>query len=361
MNKTFHLLLILGLLLALTFLPLLTVSAQEVTPQIIITQVDNSKFPQVTVYISVTNVSGEPVNVSPLSLEVFENGELMIPTAITGQGEIGPLTSLLVMDISGSMLNFKKIDGAKDAAKAYVEQMRPQDQAGLISFNTEVKVVQSVTSDRAALITAIDSLQPDLDTAMFNALGKGIEILEPISGRKTIVLLSDGLDNVSRLTLDDIINTIGPAGLSISTIGLGDPGKIGTNNGLDEPALLGLASRAGGVYRFANGPNALVSLYEQLGRALQSEFSITYLSPLNLRDGVNRELTVSITGNSVKSQYNPGGVLPEVSKSSLPLFGGLLAGLLILLVVPFLFKGGRKTKTKLTSPSTSAKGRVRLK
>ncbi|RJP54366.1 MAG: VWA domain-containing protein [Anaerolineaceae bacterium] len=359
MNKTLRLILTFGLLLSLTLLPLANVCAQG-EPTVTITQVDTSKFPQVTVYISVTDAAGEPVNISASSLQVYENGVLMTPTEITNQGEIGPLTTLLVIDISGSMFNSKKIVGAQNAAKAYVEQMRPQDQAGVISFNTEVKVVQSVTSDRAALIAAIDSLVPDLDTAMFDALSQGVNTLAPIEGRKTIVLLSDGLDNVSQSGLENVISAIGPAGLSISAIGLGDPNLMGTNSGLDEPALQELTDRAGGVYRFASGPDALVALYEQLGRALQGEFSFTYISPSTLRDGVNRGLTVSISDSSVNSQYNPGGVLPEVSNSSLPLFGGILAGLLLLLGLPFLFrrgKGGDKAKAK----SSSAKGRVKLK
>lgn len=347
-----------SLLLSLTLFPALKASAQGV-PTITITQVDNSKFPQVTVYISVTDAAGEPLGVSPSSLQVYENGVLMTPTAISGQGEIGQLTTLLVIDISGSMFNSKKIVGAQEAAKAYVEQMRPQDQAGLISFNTEVKVVQPVTSDRTALIAAIDSLVPDKDTAMFDALAQGVQTLVPIEGRKTIVLLSDGLDNVSRSTLEDIVTAIGPAGLSVSTIGLGDPTMTGTNNGIDEPALQELASRAGGVYRFASGPEALVALYEQLGRALQGEFSFTYTSPSKLRDGVNRGLTVSISDTSVNSQYNPGGVLPEVSGSSLPLFGGILAGLLLLLGLPFLFRRGESGNK--AAKSLSAKGRVKLK
>jgi hypothetical protein len=239
--------------------------------------------------------------------------------------------------------------------------MRSQDQAGLISFNTEVKVVQPVTGDRAALIAAIDSLVPDKDTAMFDALALSVNTLAPIDGRKTIVLLSDGLDNVSLSGLEDVVTTIGPAGLSISTIGLGDPEKTGTNSGLDEPALTELADRAGGVYRFANNPDALVGIYEQLGRALQGEFSFTYLSPSTLRDGVNRGLTVTISDTSVSSEYNPGGVLPEVSGSSLPLFGGILAGLLLLLVLPFLFRGRGAKTAKESAQASPAKGRVKLK
>ena len=367
MNRTFRFILTFSLLLSLTLFPALTVSAQS-EPTITITQVDNSKFPQVTVYISVTDASGEPVGVDPAALQVYENGQLITPTSTSGQGDIGPLTTLLVIDISGSMFNSNKMAGARDAAKAYVDQMRPQDQAGLISFNTEVKLVQPVTTDKAALIQAIDSLKPDGDTAMLDALAQGVETLTSITGRKTIVLLSDGLDNRSQNAVDDVIEAIGPAGLSISTIGLGDPAGPG-NNGLDESALQKLAERAGGVYRYASGPEALQALYEQSGRALQSEFSFTYISPSSLRDGVNRKLTVSISNASVDSQYNPGGVLPEVSSSSLPLFGGILGGLLVLLGIPFLFgfvrrtMGGsrKKNKVKTGQSSTAAKGRVRLK
>ena len=361
-----------GLLLSILLSPTLTVSAQDSGPVIQITQVDNSQFPQVTVYISVTDANGEPVGIDPATLQISENGVPMQAVATTGQGDIGTLTTLLVIDVSGSMEKSNKMAGAKDAAKAYVQQMREGDQAGLVTFDTEVRVVQPVTTDKAALLAAVDSLQPSGNTAMFDALLQGVQTVSGIEGRKTIILLSDGLDNRSQGTVDDVIQAIGPEGLSISTIGLGDPKEPGNNYGLDEPALMDLAERAGGVYGFATAPEELLALYEQRGRALQGEYSFTYISPSALRDGVNRHLTVSINELSVSGQYNPGGVLPEVGGSSLPLFGGILLGLLVLLALPFLFGavgrlfgGGRKkSKVKLAGAATSsssAKGRVRLK
>ncbi|MEW5940424.1 MAG: VWA domain-containing protein [Chloroflexota bacterium] len=359
----------LGLLLSILLFPASPALAQDSGPQIRITQVDNSQFPQVTVYISVTNAAGEPVAIDPASLQVFENGALMQPVATTGQGEITTLTTLLIVDVSGSMEKSHKMDGAKDAAKAYVNQMRAGDQAGLISFDTEVHIVQEITADKAALIAAIDSLQPSGNTAMFDALLKGVETLSGVEGRKTIILLSDGLDNRSQATVEEVITAIGPAGLSISTIGLGDPAQAGNNYGLDEPALKGLAERAGGLYGFATAPDELLALYEQRGRALQGEYSFTYISPSALRDGVNRQLSVSINELSAVGQYNPGGVLPEVASSSLPLFGAILLGLLALLALPFILKGigglfsGRRKKSKVrfSEPAVAAKGRVRLK
>ncbi len=327
-----------GLALCLAFAPLQAAFAQDNGTRIRITQVDNSKFPQITVYVSVTNAAGEPLAVNPNQIQIFENGQQMQPGQISGSGEIGPLTTLLVMDVSGSMFDAGKLIAAKAAAKAYVEQMRPGDQAGLLTFNTEVTYLQMITTDRDALIRAIDSLDARGDTAMYDALVQAAQILQDIPGRKAIIVLTDGLDNLSKRTADDVIQAIGVGGLSISTIGLGDLSQGGSNSGLDQPALQSLASRAGGVYGYVNDPQALPGLYEQYGRALQSEYSITYTTSSTLRDGLNRTLDVSLGGSaSTQGSYNPGGVIPEVSQgASWLVFVVFLVVLVGLLFVPGL-------------------------
>jgi Ca-activated chloride channel homolog len=333
--------LLVGLMVLLSNAPLQVALAQVDGADIRITQVDNSHFPQVTVYVSVTDAAGEPLGVNPNQIQVRENGQVMQPGQIRGSGDIGPLTTLLVMDVSGSMYDAGKLTAAKAAARAYVEQMRPGDQAGLLTFNTRVTYLQSVTPDRAALLQSIDSLDARGDTSMFDALDQAAGILQELPGRKAIIVLTDGLDNHSKYTADEVLRAIGAGGLSISTIGLGDPSKLGSNSGLDEAALQSLAARAGGVYGYANDPAALVNLYEQYGRALQSEYSITYTSSSALHDGLNRNLTVSIGGSgSTQASYNPGGVLPEVSHGA-----PWLAFVIILVVlVGLLFAPGLKTR-----------------
>jgi len=378
MPRTIRHILNFALLFTFTLFPASAAFAQDSAPIIRITQVDNSNFPRITVYVSAVNASGEPVAVDPSTIQVYENGQLMQAATISGQGDIGQLTTLLVIDTSGSMEKSDKIQGARDAAKAYLDLMRPGDQAGVVSFNTEVKVIQPLTADKAVLVQAIDSLQPVGNTAMFDALVAGVDVLKDVSGRKAIILLSDGLDNRSKSGADDVINAIGPAGLSISTIGLGDPKEPGNNFGLDEPALKSLAERAGGFYGFATAPQDLLALYQQRGRELQNEFSFTYVTPATIRDGVNRDLRVSFGGEalSTSGRYNPGGVLPEVSAGSWPLFTAILLGLVLLLALPFIISRGalalahsKKTGGNVgirsgqpaASRSNAAKGRVRLK
>jgi VWFA-related protein len=370
-------LLVLGTVLSFGFGPMADVSAQGGGLQVKITQVDNSRFPQVTVYISVTDAAGEPVGVNPATIQIFENGQPMQPASFGGggQGGIGPLTTMLVMDVSGSMDKNGKIDGARAAAKAYVEQIRSGDQAGLMIYNTKTTYIQPLTPDRGVLRAAIDGIQTGGDTAMYDALFAAEEILRDVRGRKAIIAVTDGLDNSSSHVEDDIVNAIGPSGLSISTIGLGDATST-AQTGLDETGLKSLAQRAGGGYSFAGDAAALSALFQSYGRELQNEYAITYTSPSTLRDGVNRDLTVSLSGAaaSVVSKYNPGGVLPEVANQSWVLFGGLLIGLLALLIVPLVLGsgwrlpgGGRKrARIKLSdgvaahSPSMP-KGRVKIK
>ena len=159
---------------------------------------------------------------------------------------------------------------------------------------------------------------------------------------------------------------------------MGDP-TTKSLQGLDQTALTSLATQAGGSYSPASDPKSLTALFEQYGRTLQSEYALTYMSPSTLRDGENRNLTVSLTGAapvSVTGKYNPGGVLPEVPTQSWLLFGAILAGLLVLFFIPMLIglvgsrsgggEGRKKGRIKLSGqPSgqtaTASRGHVKMK
>jgi VWFA-related protein len=355
----------------------------------LITQVDTSRFPEVTAYVSVTDANGEPVPVAPNQIKLLENGEEMNVDQVSATGDIGPLSTLLIIDTSGSMNHADKLKSAKAAATAYVNQARTSDQIGLVSFNTEVDYAQPLTTDRRKVLAAISALTAQGDTAMFDALGEGIAILESVSGRKAVIVMTDGLDNRSKLRPQQVLRLIGPQGLSISVIGLGDPShSTGALTSLDEPALLAFSEEAGGAYGYANNADSLKALYEKYGRALQSEYIVTYTSPSQLRDGVNRALSASVAdasggvlgSNESPISYNPGGLIPEVTEpASWPLFLGLVIALVLLLFVPLFFLvlrpkarsangggGSKKSGVKLSSsaskpPPSSSSSKIKLK
>lgn len=324
-------------------------------PILRITQVDTSQFPRVTVYVSSSDATGEPVSINPKFLVLKENGRIITPDQVNGTGEGAALTTLLAIDTSGSMNSGGKLDIAKSVAKDYVYQIRADDRAGIMTFNESSDYIQSVTADQAALTAAIDGLKAGGDTAMYDALLKAVEILNPLPGRKAIIVLTDGIDNLSKHSATEVVQAIGQTGLSISTVGFGKPGQsTGNLTALDEKGLSALAENAGGQYGYANDRASLQQLYEKYGRSLKSEYTITYTSPSTLHDGLSRSLTVALssagqalTTGGTQSQYNPGGLVPESGgKAPWFMFFALLAGLVLILFAPTLIKliKGRKVK-----------------
>ncbi|MGV8026676.1 MAG: VWA domain-containing protein [Anaerolineaceae bacterium] len=322
-----------------------------------ITQVDTSQFPLVYVYVSAKDQAGNPVPVPVTDIELLEDGSPINAQAIQGMDEVASFTSLLVMDNSGSMNFSNKLDTAKQAASSYIDQMRSADQAGIISFNTKVQTVQEITSDKEALLAGINGIQARDDTAMWDALLTSVEMLNPISGRKAIIVLTDGMDNQSAATPEAILSAIGEGGLSISTIGFGTKPEAGATpdeyEGIDEQTLTNLAEQAGGIYGYVEDPEALQNLYATIRESLQSEVVISYITPQTLRDGVKRSLSVRLAGawedhvSGSSSSYNPGGLIPEVpNPSNWVLFFILLGALLILLTIPLIWKNTVTKKKK---------------
>lgn len=337
-----------------------------------ITQIDTSQFPLVDVFISVRDANGEPQVINTGKLQLLENGQPVNPESVQGTGEVGLLTTLLLIDNSGSMNYADKLNSAKGVALEYLQQMRPGDQAGIITFNTQVVVAQEITADREALAKAIDGIRASSDTALYDALAQAVATLNPLSGRKAIIVLTDGMDNQSVATVDEALSSIGFSGLSISTVGFGQlpegEQEADIYSGIDEATLGFIARNSGGRYSSAENKGELSAIYDQMRRALQSEVVISYITPLGLRDGVLRALTVTLSdryiglGGQSQTGYNPGGLVPEVTQpASWLLFGGLLAGLVLLLFIPMVIKALGSGKGEGKSKKRKSKIKITLK
>ncbi|MBU1878590.1 MAG: VWA domain-containing protein [Chloroflexi bacterium] len=358
------------LVVALVAGPAVAQADGPVTVQVM--QVDQSRFPIIDVYVSVTDAAGQPVkNLMPADFNLAENDQGRALDHVSRAGEQGPVTAVLVIDKSGSMKNVAKMEAAQGAAIAFVRLMRPGDVTGVIAFDTLVTVAQSLTGDQAALVAAIQGIEPKGDTALRDALYAATEMLEPVTGRKAIIAVTDGMDNFSTRTPDELLTLVQEQGVSIYTIGLGDPAQAGDEDaGFDEAALKAIAAGSGGFYTFAPQPDDLRGLYELLSARIQNEYRLTYTSPNALRDGTRRTIAVKLeTGAgpaTVNATYNPGGVIPEVAPSqpTWPLFLILFLVLGLLLVLPAGIGWGRRLVAGKPEPAAEEpappKPRVRL-
>lgn len=117
------------------------------------------------------------------------------------QNEAQPFTVALVLDMSYSTVF--KIGEIQSAAIAFIDQLRPEDKVMVISFDEEVHMLCEATSDRAAIYRAIRQTKISTGTSLYEAVDMTInDRLRKITGRKAIVLFTDGVDTTSRKSHD---------------------------------------------------------------------------------------------------------------------------------------------------------------
>lgn len=108
-----------------------------------------------------------------------------------------PFTVVLVIDTSNST-NFR-LEDIQGAAISFVNQLRPDDRLLVISFDDSINVLSELTSDREKLIKAIRRTRTGGGTRLYDAVDQVMtKHLKGITGRKAIVLFTDGVDTTSR-------------------------------------------------------------------------------------------------------------------------------------------------------------------
>src|SRR5438045_3916279 len=110
---------------------------------------------------------------------------------------------MLVIDTSGSMAG-DAMTAAQAAASTFVEELRPQDQASVIAFSTEVRTLSDFTSDKDALVSAIHSVGAGGNTALYDALfAAEDQVANADPQRRAVIFMTDGRNTRSAASLDD--------------------------------------------------------------------------------------------------------------------------------------------------------------
>jgi VWFA-related protein len=150
----------------------------------------------VTVPVSVMDRYGKYIpNLRRQDFHIFDEGvEQKIAYFATVDQ---PFTVALVIDTSGS--THFKLEEIQDAAISFVNQLQPEDRVLVISFDDSIRVLSEATNDRTALMHAIRRSRTGGGTRLYDAVDMVIrKKLSSISGRKAVVLFTDGVDTTSR-------------------------------------------------------------------------------------------------------------------------------------------------------------------
>ena len=298
------------LLLAVGFLAGLPgwTSAQSGPPVLIINQVLTEEFPQVVSYVTVVDASGLPVaGLTEQAFTVTEDGNSVGQFVLSPANQEG-VRIILAVDTSGSMLGGTALSDAQHAARTFLSQLGPKDQAALIVFAEQADLVQDFTSNLASLESSVAGLTalPNARTALYEAAFEAAERMVQVpAGRKAILILTDGTNTVGGFTLKDAIDKAQEANVPIYTVGL-------LGGEFDPAPMRQLAEATGGFYLEAPASDELTSRLQAVRHLLEQQIAIRYTSSLRPDDRLH-DLGIGVTvGGAGSEDHHPFLPLPLV-------------------------------------------------
>jgi VWFA-related protein len=263
----------------------------------------------VNIVFTVTNRNGVPI--SGLKAKDFQILEDRQPQKIDYFSELGketdvPLTIALLIDTSGSVKD--KLDFEKTtASEFFTDVLRPKkDNAMIIKFDSEVTLVQDFTQDQKALVKALQSLKAGSNTSLYDAVYVAAEEnLKKETGRKVMLVITDGDDLQSIMRKEDAIEAAQRNDIVIYGIGVQTEGtKFGV--------LKSFAKETGGAFFSPHATlGEIKSAFQSVGRDLQGQYSLAYVSTNNKRDGAFRTINLRCKSEDVRIRTRKGYYAPR--------------------------------------------------
>lgn len=229
-----------------------------------IESIDISAYPQVKVLVAVDGGLAAQEQAGN-QFAITENGETREFTLEEIQ-RAGDLQVVIVFDRSGSM-GLLPMTLAKRAAQAFIAALPAEVPVGLVSFSSDETVDVPVTTDREALSTAVNALNSDGRTSLYDAVKLAASQMDPAVKRRVLVVLSDGGDNNSTATLDEAVGAV--QGLRVEMI------ELATKES-NRDALLQLSAPL--PIRSTDDPAKLEALYQSVAQSLIGRVQITFTS-----------------------------------------------------------------------------------
>ena len=263
----------------------------------------------VNVLCTVKDRKGKLINsLKKEDFQILEDGKPQDIRYFTRESEL-PLTIGLLIDSSVSQ--HRLIPAEREAGLAFLDTaLREKDMSFLISFDTDVDLLQDFTSNRQLLRRALDKIRVNSGgpisgpfpstrtggTHLYDALFlAATEKLSQEVGRKTVILITDGEDQGSRETLDQAVEAAQKADVVVYGILLVDyefyrgRGFMGYGGA---GALKKMSEETGGRVIRVDKPQDLRRAFDEIAEELRSQYSLAYTPSNNRRDGSFRKIIV---------------------------------------------------------------------
>ncbi len=261
------------LLFVAVFLSQMTLVAPSMASESEITfrKIETKEYPKVVLTLSLAPDSS-PEALSKEAFRLRENKKKVENFEVSPIGETRqPVGIVLALDSSGSMKG-KPLFDAKDAARIFIDEMKPHDKIAIIGFSSTPQLLTGFTSDRIALYDALEKIQAEGETAFYDALYLALEAgaQEKLS-QQNIVILSDGRDTQSTHTPAEIVDKAAAQDVAIFAFGLTSPE-------FQEAPLREVSEATSGRFSLVTDSQSLAGFYSELAKELHNQYQIIYTS-----------------------------------------------------------------------------------
>jgi Ca-activated chloride channel homolog len=235
--------------------------------------------------------------------------QLFAPAVVPGNDDALTLDLGLLLDTSESMA--REIRLSQEAATRFLEAIPRARDLLTVFFDENIRISRYDSEHQQGLFERILDARASGTTALYDAIAVYLSRVQDTSGRKVLVLLTDGEDTRSELTLGEISQLVRSSAVTIYSIAF--PGEYSPSNRL-MPArafLAFLASQTGGrVFKPLHSKD-LPAIYESILDELSSQYVLGFASNNPARDGKFRKLRVKVKPKSLKLRYRNGYFAPK--------------------------------------------------
>ena len=246
----------------------------------------------VVLHATVTDKNSRPVtDLQQNHFRVFENG--VEQKLKVFKREDLPVSVGIIVDNSGSMRDKRR--GVNAAALKFVRGSNTQDEVFIVNFNEEAFLDADFTDNIQLLEDGLEKIDARGGTALYDALEAGLNHLQERASwdKKVLLVVSDGEDNASRLSLEQAVKAVQSSPVMIYTVGLLS-GESSRSLRRAKRALEEISKASGGAAYFPKNLNEVDSIATEIADDIRNQYVIAY-TPANLaKDGKFRKVEVKV-------------------------------------------------------------------
>jgi len=255
-----------------------------------ITFAESVEVDVVQITATVTDGHGHFVKDLPKSLfHVFEDGTRQ--TLSHFSGDDSPLELVVAIDTSNSMAPW--IVQLKAAVSEFLTAIPTRERVTLLAFNSSIATLATQTTNLAERSAAVDQLTPSGTTVLYDTIIRGTDMLGTKSGRKALVVFTDGEDEGSHAPIEEVERRLEASDVTLFMVGLGR----GASFAPLKQIMLRLIQPTGGRALFTEKIEELKTPFHDLLEELSHQYLLGYEASNKKRDGTFRRIKVDVDGH----------------------------------------------------------------